>query len=46
MAPGVELKLSTNVKDELVLEGISIEDVSQCAADIKNSCNVKNKDIR
>eukprot|EP00667_Euglena_gracilis_P028241 EG_transcript_35793 len=33
-------------KDELVLEGNDIEKVAQCAADIHQSCLVKNKDIR
>jgi len=34
------------VKDELVLEGNSVEDVSQSAAQIHELCLVKNKDIR
>jgi len=33
-------------KDELVLEGNDIEQVSLCAADIHQSCLVKKKDIR
>jgi large subunit ribosomal protein L9e len=44
--PGVEVVASTNVKDELVLSGNSIEDVSQSAADIQQICRVRNKDIR
>jgi len=34
------------VKDELVLEGNSVEEVSQSAAQIHELCLVKNKDIR
>ncbi|KAM0685763.1 60S ribosomal protein L9, partial [Conglomerata obtusa] len=33
-------------KDTLVLEGVSIEDVSQCAGDIVRDCRVKNYDCR
>ena len=43
MRPGVEVEAQ---KDELILSGISVEDVSQCAADIQQSCKVRNKDIR
>jgi len=34
------------VKDELVLEGNSVEEVSQAAAQLHELCLVKNKDIR
>ncbi|EEB05723.1 60S ribosomal protein L9 [Schizosaccharomyces japonicus yFS275] len=44
--PGVTVSLSQAVKDELVLEGNSLENVSQSAASIKQACNVRNKDIR
>ncbi|QSL66297.1 hypothetical protein MERGE_000675 [Pneumocystis wakefieldiae] len=33
-------------KDEIILEGISLENVSQSAASIQQICNVRNKDIR
>lgn len=46
MRPGVEVEVSKAQKDELILSGISVEDVSQCAADIQQSCKVRNKDIR
>ncbi|CAG0894956.1 unnamed protein product, partial [Cyprideis torosa] len=46
MAPGVKVANSTDVKDELILEGNSIEDVSRSAARIQQSTTVKNKDIR
>jgi large subunit ribosomal protein L9e len=46
MRPGVDVKVSTAQKDELVLEGNSLEDVSQSAADIQQICKVRNKDIR
>eukprot|EP00177_Eucheuma_denticulatum_P007847 GFKZ01014287.1.p1 GENE.GFKZ01014287.1~~GFKZ01014287.1.p1 ORF type:complete len:190 (-),score=35.43 GFKZ01014287.1:1351-1920(-) len=37
---------STDVKDELVVEGSDIELVSQCAAMVHHVCLVKRKDIR
>ncbi|KAI3632404.1 hypothetical protein MIR68_003983 [Amoeboaphelidium protococcarum] len=46
MKEGVKIFLSTAQKDEIYLEGNSIEDVSQCAASIQQSTNVKEKDIR
>lgn len=42
--PGVKVTISTNVKDELVLEGESLDNVSQSAADIQQICNVRNKE--
>ncbi|ATY61457.1 ribosomal L6 [Cordyceps militaris] len=46
MAEGVDAVISTSQKDELVLSGNSIENVSQSAADIQQICKVRNKDIR
>lgn len=46
MQPGVDVEASKNVKDELLLSGNSIENVSQSAADIQQVCRVRNKDIR
>ncbi|KAF8445494.1 60s ribosomal protein-like protein l9 [Terfezia claveryi] len=46
MLPGVNVEASPNVKDELLLTGNSLENVSQSAADIQQACHVKNKDIR
>lgn len=46
MLEGVTVETSTNVKDELVLTGNSLENVSQSAADIQQICRVRNKDIR
>jgi large subunit ribosomal protein L9e len=46
MRPGVTAEVSKNTKDELTLSGISLEDVSQSAADIQQICRVRNKDIR
>ncbi|KAI5810141.1 ribosomal protein L6, alpha-beta domain-containing protein [Peziza echinospora] len=46
MLEGVAVEASANVKDELVLSGNSLENVSQSAADIQQACRVKNKDIR
>jgi large subunit ribosomal protein L9e len=42
--PGVKVTISTNVKDELVLEGESLDNVSQSAASIQQICNVRNKE--
>ncbi|AEO54291.1 hypothetical protein MYCTH_2313759 [Thermothelomyces thermophilus ATCC 42464] len=46
MRPGVEVEISKTQKDELILTGNSLEDVSQSAADIQQICKVRNKDIR
>jgi large subunit ribosomal protein L9e len=46
MHPGVEVEISKNQKDELILSGNSLENVSQSAADIQQICRVRNKDIR
>lgn len=46
MAEGVDVAISSTQKDELVLSGNSIENVSQSAADIQQICKVRNKDIR
>ncbi|KAK9477012.1 ribosomal protein L6, alpha-beta domain-containing protein [Lipomyces japonicus] len=43
---GVTAEVSTTQKDELVLSGNSLENVSQSAADIQQICRVRNKDIR
>ncbi|KAJ9144463.1 60S ribosomal protein L9 [Coniochaeta hoffmannii] len=46
MRPGVDVEISKAQKDELILSGNSLEDVSQSAADIQQICRVRNKDIR
>ena len=46
MRPGVDVEVSKAQKDELLLLGNSLEDVSQSAADIQQICRVRNKDIR
>uniref|UniRef100_A0A061SHM3 Large subunit ribosomal protein L9e n=1 Tax=Tetraselmis sp. GSL018 TaxID=582737 RepID=A0A061SHM3_9CHLO len=46
MIEGVKISRSTDVKDELVLVGNNVEDVSRSAALITQSCLVKHKDIR
>ncbi|KIO31019.1 hypothetical protein M407DRAFT_241939 [Tulasnella calospora MUT 4182] len=46
MLDGVKISESTGQKDELTLQGNDINNVSQSAASIKNSCLVRNKDIR
>lgn len=43
---GVTAELSKIQKDELVVSGNSVEDVSQCCADVQQICRVRNKDIR
>ncbi|KAL2756193.1 hypothetical protein ACRALDRAFT_2105527 [Sodiomyces alcalophilus JCM 7366] len=46
MHPGVEVEISKAQKDELILTGNSLENVSQSAADIQQICKIRNKDIR
>lgn len=46
MSAGVTVTRSTAVKDELVLQGNDIEEVSKSAALINYQCHVRNKDIR
>ena len=46
MHPGVTVENSKAQKDELIVQGNSIEAVSQSAALIQQSTTVKNKDIR
>ncbi|KAJ3099447.1 hypothetical protein HDU97_004241 [Phlyctochytrium planicorne] len=46
MLDGVSIVHSAAQKDELVLSGNDIDNVSQSAAQIQQSCRVRNKDIR
>ena len=46
MHEGVDVEVSKAQKDELLLLGNSLENVSQSAADIQQICRVRNKDIR
>jgi len=46
MLPGTTIARSDAVKDELILQGNDIENVSRSAALIHQVCLVKNKDIR
>ncbi|KAM0245238.1 hypothetical protein ACHAQJ_010617 [Trichoderma viride] len=46
MHEGVDVEISKSQKDELILSGNSLENVSQSAADIQQICRVRNKDIR
>ncbi|KAJ1833864.1 60S ribosomal protein L9B [Coemansia sp. RSA 2706] len=43
---GVSVEASKGQKDELVLSGNDVDQVSQCAAAIQQSTRVRNKDIR
>lgn len=44
--PGVTVKRSADIKDEISLIGNDVDNVSLSAALINQSCHVKNKDIR
>ncbi len=46
MHEGVTVETSKGVKDQLEVTGNDLESVSQSAADIQQSCRVRNKDIR
>merc|ERR1719203_1693933 len=46
MLPGVKVDKSAQTKDELVVTGTDIELTSRSAALIRQSCLVKDKDIR
>mmetsp|Transcript_71448 Transcript_71448/g.165233 ORF Transcript_71448/g.165233 Transcript_71448/m.165233 type:complete len:189 (-) Transcript_71448:73-639(-) len=46
MKPGVKVEKSAQTKDELLVTGADINNTSQSAALIRQSCLVKNKDIR
>ncbi|KAI9092627.1 ribosomal protein L6, alpha-beta domain-containing protein [Phlyctochytrium arcticum] len=46
MLGGVKIEHSTAQKDEIILTGNDIDNVSQSAASIQQSTNVRNKDIR
>ena len=46
MAPGVSVRKSDGVKDEITIDGTSLELVSQSAANVHASCLIRNKDIR
>jgi len=46
MLDGVSVALSTTQKDELILQGNDVQNVSQSAASIQGICAVRDKDIR
>merc|ERR1739849_68825 len=46
MLPGVKVEKSASTKDEIVVTGADIDATSRSAALIRQSCLVKDKDIR
>ena len=46
MLDGVTIAESKTQKDELILQGNDVQNVSQSAASIQGMCRVRNKDIR
>jgi large subunit ribosomal protein L9e len=46
MRGNTKVTKTSTVKDEIVLEGINVEDVAQSCADIHRSCLVHDKDLR
>jgi len=46
MLDGVTISESKTQKDELIIEGNDVQNVSQSAASIQGICRVRNKDIR
>ena len=42
----IEMTEATKVKDELVISGNSVDDVSLTCSRIKGACNIRKKDIR
>lgn len=46
MAEGVKIEESQSQKDEVILTGNDIQNVSQSAASIQGVCRVRHKDIR
>ncbi|KAF8592393.1 60S ribosomal protein L9 [Ramaria rubella] len=46
MLDGVSVAESKAQKDEIILEGNDVQNVSQSAASIQGACRVRNKDIR
>lgn len=46
MQPGCKIIRDNTVKDQIIIEGNSIENVSRSCAEIRGSCLVRKKDIR
>jgi len=46
LKPGVTISLGTKLKDEIILEGVDVDYVSQSAALINQCVNVGDKDVR
>jgi large subunit ribosomal protein L9e len=46
MLPGCSCKMSAELKDEIIFEGIDVQNLSLTCAQISQSCKIGNKDDR
>jgi large subunit ribosomal protein L9e len=46
MLPGCSVKMSPELKDEVIFEGIDVQNLSLTCAQVSQSCKIGNKDDR